>query len=204
MKTREILIDINALEEDLLSFERKYGVRSDVFYAAYVSGEEPEDDSWVLDFDFGEWGSVYKTWLTRLAEYRIQSTEGLRKIEGVGAARVDKYGAALIELVATAHDKLLPSVIPMKKIFLILAAILFSSTAYSAELPDGFYRLKDSSKEGSEIPYMFKENASEFLDPNDLFIEGKELTYRVEEKIIPAKTESYIQDLQQALPGKFT
>ncbi len=56
MKTRDILIDIHALEEGLLSFERKYGVRSDVFYAAYVSGEEPEDDARVLDF--GEWGSV--------------------------------------------------------------------------------------------------------------------------------------------------
>lgn len=68
MKIRDILMDIHALEEDLMFFERKYGVRSDVFYTAYVVGEEPEDDSWVLDF--GEWGSVYKTWLTRLAEYR--------------------------------------------------------------------------------------------------------------------------------------
>ena len=33
------------------------------FYAAYISGEEPEDDSWVLDF--GEWASVYRTWLAR-------------------------------------------------------------------------------------------------------------------------------------------
>ncbi len=31
-------------------------------------GEEPEDDAWVLDF--GEWASVYRTWLTRQAEYR--------------------------------------------------------------------------------------------------------------------------------------
>ncbi len=63
-----MLLDIHALEEDLLCFERKYGVRSDIFYAAYVNGEEPEDDGWMLDF--GEWGSVYKTWLARLAEYR--------------------------------------------------------------------------------------------------------------------------------------
>ena len=68
MTLNGILLDIHALEEDLLFFERKYGVRSDLFYAAYVAGEEPEDDSWVLDF--GEWGSVYKTRLTRLAEYR--------------------------------------------------------------------------------------------------------------------------------------
>ena len=65
---REILADIHALEEDLLAFERKYGVRSEVFYAAYVSGEEPEDEDWVLDF--GEWASVYRTWLARQAEYR--------------------------------------------------------------------------------------------------------------------------------------
>ena len=68
MNLREILSDIHALEEDLLAFERKYGVRSETFYAAYVNGEEPEDDSWVLDF--GEWASVYRTWLTRQAEYR--------------------------------------------------------------------------------------------------------------------------------------
>ena len=68
MTLREILADIHALEEDLLAFERKYGIRSETFYAAYASGEEPEDDSWVLDF--GEWASVYRTWLVRQAEYR--------------------------------------------------------------------------------------------------------------------------------------
>jgi len=68
MNLREILTDIHALEEELLDFERKYGIRSETFYAAYVSGEEPEDDSWVLDF--GEWASIYRTWLARQAEYR--------------------------------------------------------------------------------------------------------------------------------------
>jgi hypothetical protein len=70
MTLEELLADIHALEEELLAFERKYGVRSEIFYAAYVSGEEPEDDVWVLDF--GEWASVYKTWLARQAEYRNQ------------------------------------------------------------------------------------------------------------------------------------
>lgn len=68
MDIDQILADIHTLEEELLDFERKYGVRSEVFYAAYASGEEPEDDSWVLDF--GEWASVYRTWLARQAEYR--------------------------------------------------------------------------------------------------------------------------------------
>ena len=68
MTLHEILADIHALEEDLLAFERKYGVRSETFFAAYTSGEEPEEDSWVLDF--GEWASVYRTWLVRQADYR--------------------------------------------------------------------------------------------------------------------------------------
>ncbi len=68
MTLEELLMDIHALEQDLLMFERKYGVRSETFYAAYQSGEEPEDDAWVLDF--GEWASVYRTYLARQAEYR--------------------------------------------------------------------------------------------------------------------------------------
>jgi len=68
MKLRELLADIHALEEELLAFERKYGLRSETFYPAYMNGEEPEDDSWTLDF--GEWASVYRTWLSRQADYR--------------------------------------------------------------------------------------------------------------------------------------
>ena len=68
MTLDEILADIHALEEELLEFERKYGIRSETFYAAYVKGEEPEDEQWVLDF--GEWASVYRTWLARQADYR--------------------------------------------------------------------------------------------------------------------------------------
>ena len=76
MTLRELLIDIHALEEELLAFERKYGVRSETFYSAYASGEEPEDDQWTLDF--GEWASVYRTWLTRQADYRneVQQLQG--------------------------------------------------------------------------------------------------------------------------------
>lgn len=72
----EVLADIHSLEEDLLEFERRYGLLSEIFYAAYQSGEEPENDAWVLDFS--EWASVYKTWLSRLAEYRneIQRLQG--------------------------------------------------------------------------------------------------------------------------------
>ncbi|MCX7011510.1 MAG: hypothetical protein NTW86_02895 [Candidatus Sumerlaeota bacterium] len=76
MTLPEILSDIHALEEDLLAFERKYGIRSETFYAAYAAGEEPEDDAWTLDF--AEWASVYRTWLERQATYRdeVQRRQG--------------------------------------------------------------------------------------------------------------------------------
>jgi hypothetical protein len=72
----EVLADIHALEGELLEFERKYGLRSETFYVAYASGEEPEDDAWVLDFS--EWASIYKTWLARQADYRslVQQHQG--------------------------------------------------------------------------------------------------------------------------------
>lgn len=84
MTPQEILTDIHALEEELLDFERKYGVRSEIFHAAYTAGEEPADESWVLDF--GEWASVYRTWLARQAAYRdeIQQVQRNRpSLEGL-------------------------------------------------------------------------------------------------------------------------
>ena len=68
MTLHELLADIHALEEELLAFERRYGIRSETFYAAYAAGEEPEDENWMLDF--GEWASIYRTWLARQADYR--------------------------------------------------------------------------------------------------------------------------------------
>ena len=67
MTLQELLTDIHTLEMEMLDFERKYGSRSETFYAAYIGGEEPEEDGWVLDF--GEWASVYRTWLARQAEF---------------------------------------------------------------------------------------------------------------------------------------
>jgi hypothetical protein len=87
MNLHEILTDIHALEEELLVLERKYGIRSEIFYAAYMSGEEPEDDSWVLDF--GEWASIYRTWLTRQADYRNEIQQIQRKAPSLaGLVRV--------------------------------------------------------------------------------------------------------------------
>ena len=88
MRVSEILSDIHALEEELLAFERRYGLRSETFCAAYMSGEEPDSDDWVLDF--GEWASVYRTWLVRQAEYRNEIQRLQRNAPSIsGLIRVD-------------------------------------------------------------------------------------------------------------------
>ena len=76
MTLQEIIADIHALLEDLEAYERKYGVLSETFYEAYVSGEEPEDEAWVLDW--ADWAGAYKIFLRRQEQYR-RAIQALRK-----------------------------------------------------------------------------------------------------------------------------
>ena len=67
MTLDDILQDIHALEQDLQTFERKYGVLSETFYESYKSGEEPEDDAWVMDWS--AWAGSYEVWMRRRKQY---------------------------------------------------------------------------------------------------------------------------------------
>lgn len=67
MTLDQILRDIHAMREDLLAFERKYGVPTEVFYQAYQRGEEPSDPAWVLDWS--EWAATYEILQERLVQY---------------------------------------------------------------------------------------------------------------------------------------
>ncbi len=68
MTLQEIISDIHALNEDLETYERKYGVLSETFYESYTNGEEPEDESWILDWS--DWAGAYKILLRRREQYR--------------------------------------------------------------------------------------------------------------------------------------
>jgi hypothetical protein len=76
MTLQEIITDIHALNEDLEVYERKYGVLSETFYEMYQSGEEPDDEAWVLDW--ADWAGAYKILLRRQAQYR-KTIESLRQ-----------------------------------------------------------------------------------------------------------------------------
>jgi hypothetical protein len=75
MTLDDILQDIYALEDEMRTYERKYGVLSETFYASYIKGEEPRDDGWVRDWT--AWASAYGVWLCRRGQYQaaIQSLE---------------------------------------------------------------------------------------------------------------------------------
>jgi hypothetical protein len=76
MTLQEIIADIHALNEDLETHERKYGVLSENLYAVYTKGEEPEEESWVLDW--ADWAGAYKIFLRRQEQYR-QAIQAIKK-----------------------------------------------------------------------------------------------------------------------------
>ena len=76
MTLQEIIADIHALSEDLEVYERKYGILSDTFYELYLNGEEPDDETWVLDW--ADWAGAYKILLRRQEQYH-RTVEDLRK-----------------------------------------------------------------------------------------------------------------------------
>ena len=66
---RDIIADIQSLSNDLTIYERKYRVLSETFYESYQRGEEPEDESWVMDW--ADWAGAYKIWLRRQEQYQL-------------------------------------------------------------------------------------------------------------------------------------
>ena len=56
---RNVIQSVHALEEDLMTFEQKYGLLSETFYAVYMQGEEPRNEEWVLDWS--SWAGAYQS-----------------------------------------------------------------------------------------------------------------------------------------------
>ncbi|MCH9662817.1 MAG: hypothetical protein K0U66_04040 [Gammaproteobacteria bacterium] len=68
MTLSEILQDVHATQEDLLMYERKYNILTETFYESFMQGDEPPDDSWVLDWNM--WAGSYEVWLDRKQRYQ--------------------------------------------------------------------------------------------------------------------------------------
>jgi hypothetical protein len=68
MTLDDLLQDIYALEDEMRTFERKYGIFSETFYEFYTNGEEPPDEAWTQSWT--AWASAYSLWLRRRQQYR--------------------------------------------------------------------------------------------------------------------------------------
>lgn len=87
MTLEDILQDIYALEDEMRTYERKYGVLSETFYEAYTNGEEPTDEAWVQDWT--AWASAYQVWLRRRKQYQT-TIRALRATSQTIAEMIEK------------------------------------------------------------------------------------------------------------------
>lgn len=76
MEVHELVIEMKLLERRLTLYEEKYGVLSEDFYAALMSGELAQyDDYDETRADFSRWKGIYETWLRRKQAYSTQIKE---------------------------------------------------------------------------------------------------------------------------------
>jgi len=73
METHELIVEMKLLERRLTLYEEKYGVLSEDFYAALMSGELEQYDAFdETRADFSRWKGIYETWLRRKEAYTTQ------------------------------------------------------------------------------------------------------------------------------------
>lgn len=73
MEIHELVIEMKLLERRLTLYEEKYGVLSEDFYSALMSGKLSRYDEFdETRTDFSRWKGIYETWLRRKQAYMKQ------------------------------------------------------------------------------------------------------------------------------------
>ena len=73
MEIHELVVEMKLLERRLTLYEEKYGVLSEDFYAALMSGELADYDAYdETRADFSRWKGIFETWRRRRDAYRKQ------------------------------------------------------------------------------------------------------------------------------------
>jgi len=73
MEIHELIVEMKLLERRLTLYEEKYGVLSEDFYNALMTGELAEYDAYdETRADFSRWKGIYETWMRRKGVYRKQ------------------------------------------------------------------------------------------------------------------------------------
>lgn len=76
MEIHELVNEMRLLERRLTLYEEKYGVLSEDFYAALVSGKLSRYDAFdETRTDFSRWKGLYETWQRRKQAYAAKMTQ---------------------------------------------------------------------------------------------------------------------------------
>jgi hypothetical protein len=73
MDIYELVLEMKVLERRLTLYEEKYGILSEDFYAALITGKLARYDAFdETRADFSRWKGTYETWLRRKEAYSRQ------------------------------------------------------------------------------------------------------------------------------------
>lgn len=73
MELHELVIEMKLLERRLTLYEEKYGILSEDFYKALMSGKLARYDEYdETRSDFSRWKGIYETWQRRKRRYDAQ------------------------------------------------------------------------------------------------------------------------------------
>lgn len=73
METHELVVEMKLLERRLTLYEEKYGILSEDFYVALMSGSLARYDEYdETRADFSRWKGIYETWQRRKQAYAAQ------------------------------------------------------------------------------------------------------------------------------------
>jgi hypothetical protein len=73
MKIHELVVEMKLLERRLTLYEEKYGVLSEDFYTALMSGQLARYDEYdETRADFSRWKGIFETWRRRKEAYNKQ------------------------------------------------------------------------------------------------------------------------------------
>jgi hypothetical protein len=76
MEIHELIVEMKLLERRLTLYEEKYGILSEDFHVAFMSGELARYDAYdETRADFSRWKGIYETWLRRKESYTTQMRE---------------------------------------------------------------------------------------------------------------------------------
>jgi hypothetical protein len=76
MEIHELIIEMKLLERRLTLYEEKYGILSEDFFTALMSGELERYDAYdETRADFSRWKGIYETWLRRKEDYTKQISQ---------------------------------------------------------------------------------------------------------------------------------